>query len=134
MKLTHDKTNATTWPYYEVETALCLWEAVLEILNEKGDDSEKTEDAKLIANFWDGNGAFTMRAAVASMVTECGQAFEAIAALNGGDYDGSFDWDFCPQFVRGALKNGIFEQALGWQYKPADKIRERSDWQYPVAA
>jgi hypothetical protein len=138
MKLTHDRTNLVTWTYSEVETALCLWEEVCGIMSAGYAKQKAGEDPgdsyRKLEQMWNGGGSFTMRAAVASMVDECSLAWEALTALNPDYADGnSFDFDFCPKFIADALDNGIFKQALEWQYQPGEKIKER-DWQYPLSA
>lgn len=125
----------TSWTYGRVETALCLWEAVLDTRTigyareQKGEDPGDTY-RKLEALF-DGHGSFGMRAAVASIVPECDRAWEAKQALLGEDQHEAFDFEFCPQFIADALANGLLDQASEWQYTPDAKIGEQK-WAFPL--
>jgi hypothetical protein len=124
MKMTFDRPKdgwkADTWSYAQVETALCLWEAVCDLRTAGFDKQQKSEDPGetylMLEGLFDGSGSFTMRAAVASIVDDCEVAWEAATAMNGGDYDGSFDFDFCPTFIAGAIDSGLLGRAVDAQY------------------
>lgn len=117
---------ADTWSYIQVETALCLWEAVCDLRTigyekqQKGEDSGETFSE--LERLFDGSGSFTMRAAVASIVDECEVAWEAVKALHGGDYPDSFDFDFCPAFISGAIDSGLLSRAINAQYGSHDPV------------
>lgn len=99
-----------TWTYGQVETALCLWEAVLNF-HWCTEGEEKQQLEQMFAN----HGSFTMRAVIASIADDCDKAWEARAALNGDDHI-AFDFEFCPDFISGALKSGLIDRALNVQY------------------
>jgi hypothetical protein len=66
------------WEYHEVETALCLWEAVLNFhWCSKGEEKQQLEQ------MFSDHGSFTMRAAIAGLADDCDKAWEAHAALTG---------------------------------------------------
>jgi hypothetical protein len=106
-----------TWDERQVITALCLWEATLG-LSESGESDKKVGKEPsahwhTLTRLWDGVGVFTMRAAVADLAEDCDEAFKAAIALG---YDDSFDFDFCPEFLRGAIESGRLEKAIDRQF------------------
>jgi hypothetical protein len=106
------KNQATDkWSYSQVETAICLWEAVLNF-HWCTEGEEKTQLEEMFGN----HGSFTMRAAIASLADDCDLAWEAREALTLGNYHIAFDFEFCPSFISGALKSGLIERALTSQY------------------
>lgn len=139
MKLTNDSTR---WTYSEVETALCLWEAVVDYRTAGYAKEKAGEDPGgtyvVLEEHFGNYGSFTMRAVVASMADVCNDAWTAMVELNGGDPPDdmiAFDFDFCPKFIADALENGLFEQAITWQHTRDDEIRaEAEHWTYPIAA
>jgi hypothetical protein len=125
----------TLWRYGQVETALCLWEAVVDMRTAGYAKVKAGEDPgdsyRAIENLFNGMGSFGMRAVIASIVPECDRAWEAKQALLGSDHDEAFDFDFCPQFIDDALGNGLLSQALDWQHTPDAKIGS-SEWTFPL--
>jgi hypothetical protein len=113
-------TPADTWSYIQVETALCLWEAICDLRTIGFDKNKAGEDPGetylKLEQLFDGAGSYTMRAAVASIVDECDVAWEVATALHGGDYPDSFDFDFCPAFISGAIDSGLLGRAVDAQY------------------
>lgn len=76
-----------TYNEVELETAMALWEAVIDI------DSGRL--AAPWAAFREGNGTAAFRSVVAGFVKAC----EADWTLLEGAYGMSFDWDFCPRWL-----------------------------------
>jgi hypothetical protein len=75
-----------TYTTLEVEAALCLWEAALDL----------REKCKPLAMIWDGVGAFEMRHRVMALVTDAERIW---VALGDAQDDIVFDWEFCPTFI-----------------------------------
>lgn len=74
-----------------VETAMCLWEALLEI-----------RDSDTAARAWfEAEGTVSMRHVVISWVPECEAKWEADEAA--GTPLVPYDWEHCPDFVRRKL-------------------------------
>lgn len=133
MKVTHDVQS--TWPYIEVETALCLWEAWidLEYAHEHKIGSKANQEVGRRLRELRGNvGSFTARAMVASIVDHCNEAWEAAQAMNTIDGCTAFDFEFCPQFLIDALDNGLLDQASMWQHTCTTDIIDGT-WQYAAA-
>lgn len=86
---------------FRLETAACLWEgamALREAAMKHGDDKQ-LEDIFLQ---FQAHGMAGMRLHITGMTDDCVRAWEA--CMSGLDeYDGSFDWDFCPALLRSAV-------------------------------
>jgi hypothetical protein len=94
--------NLTNFDAAEMVTGMCLWEAWLEMIS----DSRKAPMDQIYKDaieIQDGHGAFAMRSVMMALVRDCDQAWEAADKLHD---QGAFDWDFCPNFVRGAITSG----------------------------
>jgi hypothetical protein len=75
-----------TYTTIEVEAALCLWEAALDL----------REKCKPLATVWDGVGAFEMRHRVMALVPHAERIW---AALGDAQHDIVYDWEFCPLII-----------------------------------
>jgi hypothetical protein len=93
--------NQTNFTEAEMITGMCLWEAWLELIVDR--PAPMDEVYKTAIEMQDGNGAFAMRSVMLALVKDCDTAWEAADQLH---EQGSFDWDWCPSFVRGSLKSG----------------------------
>jgi hypothetical protein len=107
--------TSSTWTYGQVETAMCLWEAYMELQGEVGADKLPTELAEKLCEIRGNHGSFVMRAVVASLADDCDKAWEAREALDGQDHI-AFDFEFCPTFIAGALESGLLDRAVASQY------------------
>lgn len=94
----------------EVMTALCLWEAMLELRG----DTQVTTDSP-IEQLWETYGSFSMRQCAIDLTHDCEVAWTAAEALG---YEDSFDFDFCPSFIAGALESGLFDAKLDAKHSP----------------
>jgi hypothetical protein len=75
-----------TFTTLDVEAALCLWEAALDL----------REKCKPLATLWDGVGAFEMRHRVMELVPHAERIW---IALGDEQQDLVYDWEFCPAFI-----------------------------------
>jgi hypothetical protein len=91
----------------EMITGMCLWEAWLELIVDRPAPMDQVY--KTAIELQDGNGAFAMRSTMLALVRDCDTAWEAADQL---DEQGSFDWDWCPTFLRGAIESGRIEQLV----------------------
>jgi hypothetical protein len=78
--------DATTFTEAGVETAMCLWEAMLEI-----------RDRPDIVPMFEDHGTAAIRHAVIALVPDCEAAWEADRAQ--GIERVPFDWEHCPHFL-----------------------------------
>lgn len=130
MKITHQP-NAT-FSYSEIENVTCLIEAMNEMENAALHPRQgKTSEVWITAGqrFLDlrGNhGSFTLRAAVASLADECQTAWNAVTALT-NDEPPCFDFEFCYDFLIGALDNGLLRLAIDLQYTPSHECQAKVD-------
>ena len=99
-----------------VMTALCLWEACLDFDRQVDEQGNKTPLAEEIGSLWDGYSTFTMRQAMIDIAHDCDVAWEAAVALHGGEYPDSFDFEFCPMFLREQIMNGTIEKVITGQF------------------
>lgn len=105
-----------------VMTAICLWEAWLDFESigftkeQKGEQPDETYT--VLSEFRGNHGSFTCRQLMIDIAAECDLAFDAAQALNGGEFDGAFDFDFCPQFLAGAAASGLLDERVRRQYQP----------------
>jgi hypothetical protein len=133
MLLTHRA--GTQWNYGQVETALCLWEAVVDMRTIGWTKQKAGEDPgdeyRALETYFDGHGSFSMRAIIASMVPECDRTWEAKKAIANSDDCEAFDFEFCPEFIVASLSNGLMEQAAEWQCTSDNKIADR-EWAFPL--
>lgn len=107
-------------------TAMCLWEAWMELVDFATSECSKVKDPSALAcaekarQLQENHGVFTIRAALVDLVIDCDDAWAAVEALEGEAP--TFDWEWCPQFVRDALTvNFSFDRALERQYMPVTK-------------
>lgn len=96
---------------FKLETAACLWEALLD-LRQKGLrpvppmslESEANPDAPPIARavveWLEGSGTCDVRLTVIGWTDECEAEWKKVAA----DFTGCFDWDFVPEFLERKLE------------------------------
>lgn len=100
----------------EVETALCLWEAYIELqMGEHG--KIPNDEADAFTELRSEHGSYVMRAVMRDLVADCDKAFEAAKALGAPEAD-CFDFEFCPAFLRGAMDSGLLSQKIEAQYQP----------------
>ena len=85
----------------EMETALCIWEAMLYFRGLLEDQRSVPDGVIRMSELWDATGWQAMRAHVLAIVTLAEQAYTALSdALEDGGF--TFDFDFIPALV-GAL-------------------------------
>jgi hypothetical protein len=96
-----------------VMTGLCLWEAWLEFTT--GTDADDAPLREELEQLREDHGTFTCRQAMIDLISSCDAAYEAAAALGGGEYGGAFDWDFCPIFLREHVLDGRVRRAIEGQ-------------------
>ncbi len=104
-----------TFTQGQVDTAMCLWEAWLDLLA-LAKDPMPDDDAVKAKAYMEGNGSCTMRSAIVDLVVPCDDAWQAVEAL--AEEAPVFDWEWCPDFIRASLHNGLIEQAVQAQYQP----------------
>lgn len=74
-----------------IETAMCLWEAVQDGLQNNN---------PLVQRLIDEAGTVAARFTVASWIPECEAEWEKVK----DDFDQPFDWEFCPAFLQRKLE------------------------------
>jgi hypothetical protein len=79
------------------ETALCLWEALLHIRATNNPDDVTDIDTAIEAVYRH-HGTSEMRRAMYDLSEACDREYTA-AAME-GHFDGSFDWEWCPDWLR----------------------------------
>ena len=84
----------------EAVTAMCLWEAWLEIRNTSTPGDLVAEEMERLQGE---HGVASIREVVLGLVPACELAWKAAHALG---YDDCFDWEFCPDFLRGVVERG----------------------------
>lgn len=97
-------TTPKTYPAASLETAACLWEVVLE-LEQDGEDLHPSPLAQAIQDCRGELGTSGLRLTVLGWVDLVDTAWRIADTSNGanprgGDYDGTFDWDFVPGWIR----------------------------------
>lgn len=110
--------SAPTFTEDELVTAMCLWEAWLDldaVLRAENPDPRAFEAAQVAQDMEAGHGSFTVRAALVDLVKPCDDGWRAVGALTDDDAP-VFDWEWCPRFLIDALANGMMRQALDNQY------------------
>lgn len=78
-----------------LETAACLWEAILELRDRPATDSDAIARALAMRKSFDALGTSALRYVVVNWV----DALEAAWAASECDYPLSFDWDFVPRWI-----------------------------------
>lgn len=96
----------------EMVTGMCLWEAWMELTKDRPAPTDQVY--ALAIQLHDGIGAYGMRSVMSDLVRDCDAAWDAASKLE--QAPDSFDWDFCPNFLRGAVLNGRIEQLIAKQY------------------
>ena len=87
---------------YDVEAAMCLWEAFLDrVRNDQGDPIKQKLEAHL-----DGNGYAQTRMHVLDQAQRCNEEWAKLGDASDGM---SFDWDFCPAFIHRLVEEGYFD-------------------------
>lgn len=90
-----------------VETAMCLWEAALELRNyptagiPAKNYTPKERSSVLLDNLWERDGTVTMRHTIISWVPECEAEWEADREK--GTELVPYDWEHCPAFLERKL-------------------------------
>ena len=79
----------TNYTRDHMETACCLWEAML----------EQREKLPELDRAWLRYGTNEMRHAAIDMATEVNAQWQAMSEAEREDFD-TFDWDFCPVAIR----------------------------------
>lgn len=97
------------WTDDEMQTAMCLWEAWLDLEKE---DNVLGRHMQMIR---EDNGAYATRSLVAGLVIDCDLAWDAYTALDGDDI--AFDWEFVPEFLTGVVESGRLGEAAEEQWK-----------------
>lgn len=80
---------------HALETAACLWEAVLGFREQRSSDTAIAERAQAIDASFDTIGTSALRLIVIGWTQAVDMAWRAIA----DDYPLSFDWDFVPDWI-----------------------------------
>lgn len=134
--------EAPTFTAANMVTGMCLWEALL-ALAASGRQHDEIEDAIVMADEDDDarsdaspddgegsdedlaakaeemlgdHGSFTLRAALVDLAKPCEEAWDAHIA--GKDTSEQFDWEWCPAFIKGSMRDGTLEAAIDGQYRP----------------
>lgn len=97
-----------TYNEANLETAMCLWEAVLDMraaLDHATLDDPRLPTLKALDSEFEKYGTSAMRNHVASWVEECEAAWEADQAA--GTELVPYDWEHCPAFVMRKLKEMV---------------------------
>lgn len=98
----------------EVTTGLCLWEAWLDLIKciESVNDNvlwdDKTTAAKA-ATIQENAGTWDCRGMMVGAIRDCDKAWTVANGLEANGFDGSFDWDFVPAWLAGAIESGRFD-------------------------
>lgn len=85
----------TSEPAFALETAACLWEAVLGLRDHPGTDPDHIARATQIRASFEAAGTATMRMIVIGWTDAVDMAWAGVA----DDYTMSFDWDFVPDWI-----------------------------------
>lgn len=96
-----------------LETAACLWEAILELRDRPATDPDAIARALAIRKSFDALGTSALRYVVVNWV----DALEASWAASEGDYPLSFDWDFVPHWI---------VETIDWSDPRNPAIREKA--------
>jgi len=80
---------------FALETAACLWEAVLSLRDSPATDPDSLALALSIRASFEAVGTAQMRMTVIGWV----EAVDIVWAAVQDDYDMSFDWDFVPAWI-----------------------------------
>lgn len=113
----------------ELVTAMCLWEAWLDLVNltrSSGVEPELLRAAQMAKQLQNEYGSFTIRGALADLVRSCDDGWRAVSALTDDDAP-VFDWEWCPRFIQDALVNGMMRQAIDGQYGGQKVTRRIAD-------
>lgn len=105
----------TTWDNLTCETALCVWEAMLDIRDRFTDGNGATADApSYVADMeaaWSGNGAFGMRCVARYLALELEEIWSGVPE---DTRDGiTFDWEFVPMMLEFVDWSGIGSDQRG---------------------
>lgn len=79
----------TTYTRDQVETACCLWEAIIEL---RGENVE-------LDHAFRRHGTSEMRIAVIGLAVECDEEWQELTQ-DAKDDIGAFDWEYCPGFIK----------------------------------
>lgn len=85
--MTITKPKPETYSRDEMEAALCLWEAMLDL---------RGKLPKLNAEF-ENHGAWAMRTTAIDLAAHCEQVWKELT--NNEDDTVTFDWEFCPEYI-----------------------------------
>lgn len=97
----------------DLETAACLWEAILELRDHPATDPDAIGLALAMRKAFNALGTATLRYVVVTWV----DAVEAAWAAREGGYPLSFDWDFVPRWI---------VDTIDWSDPQHPVIREKS--------
>lgn len=75
-----------TFTEANLETGMCLWEAILEI-----------RDRPDVAAAFEQHGTVAMRHATMTLITDCERGWQEGEAR--GDDNSPYDWEWCPAFL-----------------------------------
>ena len=93
----------------QVEAALCLWEAALEL------KEQASADGTLLTALFELHGTGVMRHAVMQLVPACCAAWDMLSD-DEQEKAAPFDWEYVPGFLRRCITDGRLEQAIANQY------------------
>lgn len=102
----------------EMITAMCLWEAWMDLVNLASAENVEPRArglAEEAQRLQDHHGVFTIRGALTDLVQSCDDGWLALLELTDDDAP-VFGWEWCPRFVKDALGNGLMRQAIEGQY------------------
>lgn len=93
----------STYTEFEVETAMCLWEAYLDRLRSDAGDPIRAK----IVSYIESEGYASTRMHVLDLCKECDTEWAKLSDDDKGSM--TFDWDFCPAFIHRKVLEGYFD-------------------------
>lgn len=79
------------------ETAMCLWEVILYVrASKKADETDAFHLA--VEATYEQHGTCAMRSAINDLSEACDREYGVAATAE--EFDGSFDWEWCPNWLR----------------------------------
>lgn len=94
-----------TYSEFEVEAAMCLWEAFMSYTLWDKDGIPATPIGEKLQTYLEGVGYAQTRLDVMAKAKLCCIEFEKF----GDSFNGCFDWDYCPAFIHRLVEEGYFD-------------------------
>lgn len=108
-----------TFTSSDVVTGMCLWEAFLLLARHPEDGEEIPEADEELRRKAEGmlseEDPLTMRSAIARLIAPCTAGWREFVARDPGG-EAQFDWDWCPRFMREAMRDGSLERAIAAEH------------------